>query len=468
MPGPLAERLENLSGYQPVYAAHDPSAALNPINFSHVRLNLGGRLLSVLSRVGPAALDYSGRVNKYAHHVVLDPDERPLGGPAWLLSQPGFVQTAWEGEPRMLAEGRIPPQGDRAPGVAQSWQGVTGDSGWAGVLAEAFLTDPRRPVFLIYRPGMDVLPLFVEAIALLPTPKRWEVEFGTYLSQVPQGISYSWRGVLDGSPEAHSAMRLPHALTVNLCSPSGSARGGVLVHLARTGEQRSLPETRAVAPISSTPLREPTPTAIPMIPTAGPPPRSAPPISPANYDLIPDLAARLAALEPYSEGNEHPRHHINRKGIWAAGILTALMLTTGAVLFVVKNDSESRRLGLKSTVTAESSLRTQEDKENAISTTAEASTSEPAQVHSELKPPDLPQVEAGNGRKEEQRHPSPPMPDPKPLTPPVAKVKKSPPLPPKRRSPSVTFLTLPRVGGEETAVEGSKQGDGRSNRASAH
>src|SRR5262249_10787445 len=91
MPGPLVERLENLSGYHPVYAPHDPAAPQNPINFAHVRLTIGGRSVSILSRVGPAGLDYSGRANKYAHHVVLEPGERPEAGPAWLLSQPGFM-----------------------------------------------------------------------------------------------------------------------------------------------------------------------------------------------------------------------------------------------------------------------------------------------------------------------------------------------------------------------------------------
>ena len=168
MPGPLVDRLEALSGYQPVFPPHDPSAPLNPIVFSHLRLTIGGKAVSVLSRIGPAGLDYSGRPNKYAHHVVLEGSERPEGGPAWLLSQPGFMQGAWDGEPREIPVGRTPLQGDRPPGMARAWQALTGDGGWAGVLAESFLADPRRTVFLVFRPGMDLLPLFVEALALLP------------------------------------------------------------------------------------------------------------------------------------------------------------------------------------------------------------------------------------------------------------------------------------------------------------
>src|SRR5579864_9256677 len=89
LPDLLADRLESLSAYQAVYPPGDPLAALNPVVHAHVRLTVAGKALDVLSRIGPAGLDYSGRPNKYAHHVVLEPEERPEGGPAWLLNLPG-------------------------------------------------------------------------------------------------------------------------------------------------------------------------------------------------------------------------------------------------------------------------------------------------------------------------------------------------------------------------------------------
>ena len=258
MSGPLIERLEAISGYQPVFSPNDPSAALNPIAYSHLRVPVGGKVLSVVSRIGPAGLDYSGRPNKYAHHIVLEGNERPEGGPAWLLSQPGFVQAAWDGEPREIPLGRIPPQGDRQPGVARAWQMLTDDAGWAGTLAEMFLADPKRPVFLVFRPGMDLLPLFEEALALLPPSRRWEVDFSTYFSQLPQGVTCAWRGVIEGSEEANNARRLPNALVLDLCSPLGRAEGGALVHLARTGERREPPDSSSIA-VATEPSRQPDP-----------------------------------------------------------------------------------------------------------------------------------------------------------------------------------------------------------------
>jgi hypothetical protein len=328
LPEALADRLEALSVYEAVYPPGDPSASLNPVAYLHVRLSIGGHVHEVLSRIGPAGLDYSGRPNKYAHHVILEPDERPDGGPAWLLSQPGFVRDAWDGDPRILAGGPPVPPGDRPPGVARSWQDLTGDAGWAGVLAESFLADPRRPVFLVFRPGMDLLPLFVEAVALLPVGRRWDVEFSTYLTTLPPGISCTWRGVLEGSPQAKSARRLPNALIVDLCRPLGRASGGGLVHLARTGERLLSVDANADA----TPRHA---SGHPPAVMAGPPPSPRAPghaqPADAGRDWLPDLAARLAADES-SLGGDRLRRRRSRP-VGAAAVVTACLASMLAAAF---------------------------------------------------------------------------------------------------------------------------------------
>jgi GTPase-associated protein 1, N-terminal domain type 2/GTPase-associated protein 1, middle domain len=291
MPAPLVDRLEALSGYQPVFPPHDPSAALNPVVFSHLRLTISGKVVNVLSRIGPAGLDYSGRPNKYAHHVVLEGTERSEAGPAWLLSQPSFMEGAWEGEPREIPAGRTPPQGDHQPGVATAWRSLVGDGGWAGLLAETFLTDPRRTVFLVFRPGMDLLPLFVEALALLPFSRRWEVDFSTYFSPLPQGITCAWRGVLDGSDEAKNARRLPNAVFFDLCHLLGRAEGDALVHLARTGERIAQgPGTTTIPTGSGRHIpRMPHEPGAPAAVRAGHVIPSKPQTATGGYDLAPEI-----------------------------------------------------------------------------------------------------------------------------------------------------------------------------------
>src|SRR5207253_2083550 len=114
--------------------------------------------------------------------------ELPRGGPAWALGQPGFLESAWDGAVRLLPAGRPPPRGDVAPGPCHAWQEAAGDAGWAGVVGETFLHDPGRPVYLLFDPGLDPLPLLAEALALLPADLRWDVTFSTYFTGLPQGI----------------------------------------------------------------------------------------------------------------------------------------------------------------------------------------------------------------------------------------------------------------------------------------
>jgi hypothetical protein len=356
MPGPLVDRLEALSGYQRVFPPHDPSAALNPIVFSHLHLTIGGKVVSVLSRIGPAALDYSGRPNKYAHHMVLEPPERPEGGPAWLLSQPGFMLGAWEGEPGEVAAGRTVPQGDRRPGVATAWQALSGDGGWAGVLAETFLADPRRTVFLVFRPGMEILSLFGEALALLPASRRWDVDFSSYLSQLPQGVTCAWRGVLEGSDDAKNALRLPNAVVIDLCQAMGQAEGGALVHMARTGERMAHGiATPPGPPASGRHIpRMPQEPAAPHVKPLGRTGAARPRGEGGSYELLPELARLVpGAASPEAFGEIHAsRRRWGRYGVGAALLVACIVPLVGAA-FLLDLGKFLRIIGLKSDVVAD-------------------------------------------------------------------------------------------------------------------
>ncbi len=200
MPAPLAPLLESLSGYRPAFAINDPRAAENPVSYSHVRVVAGGKSYSVLSRVADYGLDYSQRTNKIAHHVALASDERPEAGPAWLLAQPGFMDTRWDGQPRTLPAGRRVPSETERLATCPTWAAVTGDAGWAGVLAENWLTGAAS--YLIFAPGTDTLALMREAVALLPPRKRWDATFSTYYTGMPGSATCSCRCVLADSPEA--------------------------------------------------------------------------------------------------------------------------------------------------------------------------------------------------------------------------------------------------------------------------
>src|SRR6266404_361273 len=146
-PPSLMQKVEALSGYRAIYPPHDPQADLNPVMFGHVRLSAGGKNYHVLSRICAAGLDYTQRSNKFAHHIVLENHELTTGGPAWLLGQPGFMEQAWDGQVRTLPEGRPVPRGDGEVRICKAWEALTGDAGWAGVVAESLMADSERPVY---------------------------------------------------------------------------------------------------------------------------------------------------------------------------------------------------------------------------------------------------------------------------------------------------------------------------------
>lgn len=245
MPSPLASALESISGYRPVFPPGDPNADKNPIVYSHLNMSAAGKRYHVLSRIADYGLDYSQRANKFAHHVVLEPQELSSGGPATLLGQSGFMETSWDGKPRILPTGRSIPNQEQPPRICHTWQKLTGDAGWAGVLAESLIADPDRQAYLIFRPGMDVLALMTEAIALLPRERRWDASFSTYFTSLPPGVNCNWRCVLAGSSEANQSRRFVRAMRIDLTQPAGKAEGGHLVEVARTGKLPSRPVTSA-------------------------------------------------------------------------------------------------------------------------------------------------------------------------------------------------------------------------------
>jgi len=238
MPAPLATAVEALSGYRPVFLANNNYASLNPIVYSHLKLQATGRSWHVLSRIADYGLDYSQRANKLAHHVILDNlSEQLPGGPANLLSMSGFMRTEWSGDPKVVDLKPIRLEPEVASGICRHWEQMTGDAGWAGVLAESFLNDPERLVILLFKPGQQVLPLFAEAIALLPPEERWNVTFSTYFTGLVTGTTCQWRAILHDSKEANESLRFVTAIRIDLTQSTISrAAGGDLVTAARTGD----------------------------------------------------------------------------------------------------------------------------------------------------------------------------------------------------------------------------------------
>jgi hypothetical protein len=217
------ERLESLSGYRPLFPPFDARAALNPVAWSHLRVDVGGKSYSLLSRVGPAGLDYSERPNKFAHHVLLQAHERAPAGPAWMLRQPGMMAGGWDGAVSRLPAARPLPSGSaESPGYRPGKRSES-DTRAAADLAEVFASEPERVAYLLYEPGREMLPLIDQALQSLPLGQRWDVTFTTYFTG-EQGVRCLWRGVPADTPEAKAARQSPHALVLDLTARPREAR----------------------------------------------------------------------------------------------------------------------------------------------------------------------------------------------------------------------------------------------------
>ncbi|NBX33091.1 MAG: hypothetical protein EBR07_10280, partial [Planctomycetes bacterium] len=229
MPPALVPRLEALGGYRPGPSGNGPNA------YCFWRVETATGIAHVLSIVGPAPPDHTARSNKIATYLVLAPDELVPAGPAWLLSQPALLRSSWSGAPAWIdAPVRVPTTRDTGPRPCAAWQAASGDAGWAGVLASAFLRDQARPIHVIYAAAIEPLPLVEEAIRLLPEWARWRATFSTYFLQPVAGTPCAWRFCLDGTPAADAA-RQSKGLVIDLTRTAGPAPESRFTRMARTG-----------------------------------------------------------------------------------------------------------------------------------------------------------------------------------------------------------------------------------------
>ena len=280
----IVRYLSALEDYQHLVAQSDK----NPIIYSH--FILPDRSEHVLSRMAAVGTDDQQQPNVLAHYIILNELELVSEGPAWLLALPGFHFSEWNAPPLQFLQGRpIPtltnPQSlTRRQQIARQyrwlapekialtgavdltsvsylaevrsnndqialvappttpcpkWQELTGDAGWGGVLTETVFTE--QPVVLIYKPGQNILPLFVEALALVPPNFSWRATFCTCFSVLSDTILYQWKGVIAGSEQAKTLTKDLNNLVIDLTVPMGEALMGKYVDFARHGHESMLP-----------------------------------------------------------------------------------------------------------------------------------------------------------------------------------------------------------------------------------
>jgi len=304
MPAGLEPALEELSAYD-----FDASRALGAdrIDWGHRIVTLGGRAYSVLSRTAPCGSDWSGRSNRVAHHVVVDPAERAASGPAWTLASMRNLADGVPAVEERAAGPSVPQGGALAPRPADAWIAAGFDAGWAGVVARALLDAQGAPCYLVLPAETDTLPLLVDVFALLPEDRRWQVTFSTRFQRVGANAKCQLRCVRKGAPSLAKLLSEPGARQMHVdrgvsageSDAAEAGRRGAIVESAQRPSVRVEPVLRS----AGTPRAAETPAAASDWSQRSPQPTSSADPSRADADWSVDPAPARTGRVAAGEGN---------------------------------------------------------------------------------------------------------------------------------------------------------------------
>ena len=338
----LIAALEGFSAYKPLYPHYAENAWDNPISRQHYIFEANGERQHILSRICFNGVDYTGRSNKLASHLVLSRSEteKVPGGPAALLMHEELFKNAdWTIKPEHYDRQLPIPSvaGHRAK--CETWGSVTGDAGWGGYLAQCFLDDPQRNVYLVYRPELNrIIPkLFDEAINLLPEDKRWQVTFNTYFVALPAGGNCAWRGVPADSDALRAARRSPANIVIDLDKPGTLTAAGKLIDFARTGVSAEPEKVPVQEPIPTEEVEVAPPVDEQPEPTETTPSQEETPEIPVDEPERPEVVEIRRSVVTAAA----PRKSAKWPIFAAAAVLLAAVLAVGA-FFVVGSIREQR------------------------------------------------------------------------------------------------------------------------------
>ena len=247
LPAGLESGLQDVSGYD-----HDSARAVgvDTVEWAHRIVTVRGRPYTVLSRVAPNGVDASRRPNRIAHHLVLEPHERALGGPAWMLGQFGAFET---GTPEVTERTTPPvlPTGDLPVRAAHAWSAAGFDAGWAGVVAQSLVDHPQAVVYVVLPEALDALPLVIDVLALMPNDRRWHVTFSTRPLVVLPHVRCQLRFVRAEAPGLARMLAEPGARVVRVerDEDAGESDAANAARRGQTVEPTSRPVNTRVNPV---------------------------------------------------------------------------------------------------------------------------------------------------------------------------------------------------------------------------
>lgn len=141
---------------------------------SYAVCHVGGSTWPVLTCVTRCGADWSGRANRVAHHLVLEPGDRWIDGPIALARAFPFASDV----PDVGVRG-APVLPEPLPGGAEP-PGI--DPVWFDLLADRVRAPDASTVAVRLPPGVDPLVLLAAVTAKLEPRRRWAVQWSTAAS----------------------------------------------------------------------------------------------------------------------------------------------------------------------------------------------------------------------------------------------------------------------------------------------
>ncbi len=247
MPQNLIGILENLSAYNILYPPNDPRSAANPVCRAYQKIRLGGREFYVISRIAFAGLDYTGRTNKIAHHIVIENeselDNLQYGPISALLCEENFF-TEWSGAPRLLPRRHSLKSAILSGFYAENYASWLGNPEWAGHIADTFMANSSNPAKYFYceydheTHGSSMLVLIAETVRLMRKEYRNKFTFNTYFAAPSNDIHCFFRAALPDCQALASVKRFKPSELISLISktplPSNIAQTPAVI-AARSG-----------------------------------------------------------------------------------------------------------------------------------------------------------------------------------------------------------------------------------------
>ena len=204
----LMLQLEKLSYYQHLSLSGGQERPIYSCRIVDIR----GSQYHVLSRIQDAGLDFTGRTNFLAHHLVFTPEEiRKLPSPPVIMRSWSGWTKSWSAEPQLLENENWSSLSILAANVsvsAKTWKEVTGD----GINGYGLLEVRAGVAFRV--DGLTeeaILNLFAESLELLELrdPRRdfratsWQYTFTTSMQEQDNPADFRWRCLHSDNPASN-------------------------------------------------------------------------------------------------------------------------------------------------------------------------------------------------------------------------------------------------------------------------